>query len=49
MTVLHGQSIFEKGDELFVRLLEKPGETVKVVAVPTQRSIAGLELPVNKK
>ena len=34
MTVLHGQSVFEKGDELFVRFPEKPKETVRVVAVP---------------
>lgn len=34
MTVLHGQSIFEKGDELFVRLPENPKVTVRVVAIP---------------
>lgn len=29
MTVLHGQSIFENGDELFVRLPEKPRRDCK--------------------
>lgn len=37
MTQLHGRSVFEKGDELFVRFLEKPDETVKVVAVPMKK------------
>lgn len=34
MTRHHGQMIFEKGDELFVRFPENLAVTVKVVAVP---------------
>lgn len=34
MTRHHGQMIFERGDELFVRFPESLAVTVKVVAVP---------------
>ena len=34
MTRHHGQMIFERGDELFVRFPENLAVTVKVVAVP---------------
>lgn len=37
MKTLHGQSIFEEGDVLFVRLPEIPGKTAKVQAVKATR------------
>ena len=37
MKTLHGQSIFEEGDVLFVRLPEISGKTAKVQAVKATR------------
>lgn len=37
MKELHGQLVFEEGDELFVRLPEFPGKTARIQAVKATR------------